>query len=83
MDGHQERTGPLFSSVSTEGRIPNARHLRQVRRLGDQALDRLNPTFSKLYAEAGPPLNSAGATPAGLVAAGHLCPLASNRSSVE
>ncbi len=55
MRGHQERTGPLFSYVSTEERIPNAHHLRQVRRLGDQALDRLNPTFSKLYPEAGPP----------------------------
>jgi len=55
MRGQQERTGPLFSYVSTEDRIPKAHPLRQVRRLADQALDRLNPTFCRLYAEGGRP----------------------------
>ena len=43
MRGHQERTGPLFSYVSTEDRIPKAHPLLQVRLLADQALDRLQP----------------------------------------
>ena len=55
MRGQQERTGPLFSYISTEDRIPASHPLRQVRRLADQALDRLNPTFCKLYPEGGRP----------------------------
>jgi transposase len=55
MRGQQERTGPLFSYISTEDRIPSSHPLRQVRRLADQALDRLNPTFCKLYPEGGRP----------------------------
>jgi len=51
MRGQQERTGPLFSYISTEDRIPASHPLRQVRRLADQALDRLNPTFCQLYPE--------------------------------
>jgi hypothetical protein len=43
MRGHQERTGPLFSYVSTKDRIPKAHPLWQVRLLADQALDRLTP----------------------------------------
>lgn len=55
MRGQQERTGPLFSYVCTEERIPKAHPLRQVRRLADQALNRLNPTFCRLYPEGGRP----------------------------
>jgi transposase len=55
MRGQQERTGPLFSYISTEDRIPKGHPLRQVRRLADQALDRLNPTFCRLYPEGGRP----------------------------
>lgn len=55
MRGQQERTGPLFTYVSTEERIPRAHPLRQVRRLADQALDRLNPSFCRLYSEGGRP----------------------------
>ena len=55
MRGQQERTGPLFSYISTEDRIPASYPLRQVPRLADQALDRLNPTFCKLYPEGGRP----------------------------
>ena len=55
MRDQQERTGYLFSYISTEDRIPASHPLRQVRRLADQALDRLNPTFCKLYPEGGRP----------------------------
>ena len=55
MRGQQERTGPLFSYISTENRIPASHPLRQVRRLADQSLDRLNPTFCRLYPEGGRP----------------------------
>ena len=55
MRGQQERTGLLFSYISTEDRIPASHPLRQVRRLADQALDRLNPTFCQLYPEGGRP----------------------------
>ena len=55
MRGQQERTGPLFPYISTEDRIPKGHPLRQVRRLADQALDRLNPTFCRLYPEGGRP----------------------------
>ena len=55
MRGQQERTGPLFSYLSTEDRIPKGHPLRQMRRLADQALDRLNPTFCRLYPDGGRP----------------------------
>jgi len=55
MRGQQERTGPLFSYISTEDRIPTTHPLRQVRRLADQALDRLNPHFCWIYPEGGRP----------------------------
>jgi transposase len=55
MRGQQDRNGPLFSYISTEDRIPKAHPLRQVRRLADQALDRLIPTFCRLYPEGGRP----------------------------
>jgi len=55
MRGLQERTGPLFSYISTEDRILVSHPLRQVRRLADQALDRLNPSFCRLCPEGGRP----------------------------
>ena len=45
MRGPQEHTGPLISYIATENRIPAAHPLQKVRRLADQALDRLNPCF--------------------------------------
>jgi hypothetical protein len=39
MPDQQERTGPLFSYISTEDRLLKGHPLRQVRRLADQALD--------------------------------------------
>ena len=55
MRCQQQRTGPLLSDISTEDRIPANHPLRQVRRLADQALDRLNPTLCQLYPEGGRP----------------------------
>jgi transposase len=55
MRGQQERTGSLFSYVSIEDRIPASHPLRRIRKLANQALDRLNPTFCKLYAAEGRP----------------------------
>ena len=48
--GQQERTGSLFSCVSIQERIPASHLLRRIRKLADQALDRLNPTLCQLYA---------------------------------
>jgi transposase len=55
MRGQQERSGSLFSYVSIEERIPASHPLRRIRKLADQALDRLNPTFCELYAPEGRP----------------------------
>jgi len=55
MRGQQERSGSLFSYVSIEERIPASHPLRRIRKLADQALDRLNPTFCELYAAEGRP----------------------------
>jgi transposase len=55
MRGQQERSGSLFSYVSIKERIPATHRLRGIRRLTDQALDRLNRTFCKLYASEGRP----------------------------
>ncbi len=55
MRGKQERSGSLFSYVSIEERIPASHPLRRIRKLADQALDRLNPTFCALYAAEGRP----------------------------
>jgi hypothetical protein len=55
MRGQQERSGSLFSYVLIEERIPASHPLRRIRKLVDQALDRLNPTFCKLYAAVGRP----------------------------
>lgn len=45
MRGQRERSGSLFSYVSIEDRIPAGHPLRRIRKLAEQALDRLNPTF--------------------------------------
>jgi transposase len=55
MRGQQEHTGSLFSYVSIEERIPASHPLRRIRKLAQQALDRLNPTFCQLYASEGRP----------------------------
>jgi len=55
MRGPRERSGSLFSYISIEERIPASHPLRRIRKLADQALDRLNPTFCELYASEGRP----------------------------
>jgi len=55
MRGQQELSGSLLSYVSIEERIPASHPLRRIRKLADQALDRLNPTFCDLYASEGRP----------------------------
>jgi len=55
MRGQRERSGSLFSYVSIEERIPDSHPLRRIRKLADQALDRLNHTFCELYAAEGRP----------------------------
>jgi hypothetical protein len=55
MRGQRERSGSLFSYVSIEERIPASHPLRRDRKLADQDLDRLNPTFCELYASEGRP----------------------------
>jgi transposase len=55
MRGQREHSGSLFSYVSIEERIPASHPLRRIRKLADQALDRLNPTFCALYAVEGRP----------------------------
>ena len=55
MRGQQERSGSLFSYVWIEEPIPASHPLRRIRRLADQVLDRLNPTFCRLYAVEGRP----------------------------
>ncbi|MBM5818428.1 MAG: transposase, partial [Cyanobacteria bacterium K_Offshore_surface_m2_239] len=55
MRGQQERSGSLFSYVSIEERIPASHPLRRIRKLADQTLDRLNPTFCERYAAEGRP----------------------------
>ena len=53
MRGQREHSGSLFSYVSIEERIPASHPLRRIRKLADQALDRLNPIFCALYAAEG------------------------------
>lgn len=48
MRGHRERSNSLFSYVAIVERIPAGTPLRRIRKLADQALDRLNPTFCAL-----------------------------------
>lgn len=55
MRGHRDSRDSLFSFVSIEERIPASHPLRRIRKLADQALDRLNPTFCELYAIEGRP----------------------------
>lgn len=55
MRGHLERSGSLFSYVSIEERVPASHPLQRVRKLADQAIDPLIPTFCELYAAEGRP----------------------------
>jgi len=52
---HSAGLRPCFSCVSIEDRIAASHPLRRIRKLADQALDRLSPTFCELYAAEGRP----------------------------
>ena len=53
MRGQQERSGSLFYYVSIDERIPASHPLQRIRKLANQALDRLNPAFCEPYASEG------------------------------
>jgi hypothetical protein len=55
MRGQHERTGSLFSFPSCADRIPARPPLRRIRKLADQAPDRLRPTAWPLYPSDGWP----------------------------
>ena len=55
MRGSDDRTGPLFSYVSLEDRIPADHPLRSIRLLTDQALAMISPELSAVYSDFGRP----------------------------
>jgi len=55
MRGQQERTGSLSRTSPQKTGFPSYHARWQIRHLADQALDRLNPTFCRLYPEGGRP----------------------------
>jgi len=55
MRGKDQRADALFSYISLETRIPADHPLRAIREIVDEALRKLSPTFSRLYAHEGRP----------------------------
>jgi len=55
MRGKDHRAEVLFSYVSLETRIPADHPLRAIRGIVDEALQKLSPAFSRLYAREGRP----------------------------
>src|SRR6476620_2022564 len=55
MRGKDQRAEVLFSYVSVETRIPADHPLRAIREIVDEALRKLSPAFSRLYAREGRP----------------------------
>src|ERR1700686_2085643 len=55
MRGKDQRPEVLFSYVSLETRIPADHPLRPIREIVDEALRKLWPAFSRLYAREGRP----------------------------
>ena len=53
MRGDYQEGGDLFSYVSLEQRIPKRHPIRKMRKLVDEALQRLNPVFDDMYADNG------------------------------
>ena len=53
MRGVDEQMGALFRLSSPEALVPPGHPLRPIRLLVNRALERLSPTFSKLYASGG------------------------------
>ena len=55
MRGTDRETGKLFSFASPESLVPQDHPLRAIRSLVNAALDRLSPTFERMYASEGRP----------------------------
>jgi hypothetical protein len=55
MRGADEQPGAMFSYVSLEQRVPQDHPLRAIRRITDQALERLSPRFGAMYVHFGRP----------------------------
>ena len=55
MRGSDQQTGPLFSYVNLEERIPPRHPLRKIKRVVDAALVTLDADFERLYAGEGRP----------------------------
>jgi transposase len=55
MRGTDRETGKLFSYASPESLVPQDHPLRAIRALVNAALERLSPTFERIYAQEGRP----------------------------
>src|SRR3978361_2197278 len=55
MRGTDHQTSQMFSYLSPEQMVPQDHPLRVIRPLANAALDRLSPTFAKLYSAIGRP----------------------------
>lgn len=55
MRGDDQQQSGVFSYVSAEERVPQSHPLRPLRKMVDEALKELSPSFSKLYAKRGRP----------------------------
>ena len=55
MRGHDLHQDAMFSYLSPEQRVPQDHPLRPIRRMTDQALQRLSPRFERMYADIGRP----------------------------
>jgi transposase len=55
MRGDDQQSGHLFSYLSPEQRVPADHPLRAIRRMTDEALQRLSPQFEAIYATTGRP----------------------------
>ena len=65
MRGEVDGQVSMFSYVDMESRIGEAHPIRAVRRIVDAALAELEPALSRMYAERGRPVDTAGASAAG------------------
>ena len=57
MRGDDLHQDAMFSYLSPEQRVPQDHPLRPIRRMTDQALQRLSPRFERMYADIGSPVD--------------------------
>jgi transposase len=55
MRGKEKKQAAMFSTISTEQRVPQDHPLRAIRALADDALKGLSPTFRQMYSKIGRP----------------------------